>query len=266
MVKHFHFTHQGDLKAFGLETSHPGIRGGDLAHELLTSESFGIFKLDTFAPTGRNENIDCSPYLTHSGYVTKDAKSHSDQLWKFDRFGYIKEYNDRPALPPPFIVFSHLYIILKCAICRRPQWGYTALRRVLDQGQESSLLSWESYMKDHYQHKQQQRKQESQENLMKGTAESASVVLRLLQMEKGGEGHQLAGRLAVLEAQMDYLTGIISTLTENGSTSKDQILEPEGFYVQGRPQGGTARTAVLDPDREGTCCCSCHRHGRDIKK
>ncbi|XP_063813456.1 transient receptor potential cation channel subfamily M member 2-like [Pseudophryne corroboree] len=111
--------------------------------------------------------------------VFTDVESQADQLWKLYRFGLIKEYNDRPALPPPFIVFSHLYLLLKCAICRQPPWGYKALRRVLDECQESLLLSWEAYMKDNYQYKQQQRKQESQENLMKETSKRTCFFVQL---------------------------------------------------------------------------------------
>ncbi|XP_075054579.1 transient receptor potential cation channel subfamily M member 2-like [Mixophyes fleayi] len=160
-------------------------------------------------------------------YTFGEVESHTDEVWKFYRFSLIKEFNECPAAPPPFILFTHLYLMLKYAICGRPAQGHRVLRHMLDEGHESSLLSWESYMKDNYQQKQQQRYGQSQEYLVKETAESVSAVLCLLKMEKGGEGHQVEGRLSVLEEQMkqstQYLNWIISALTEKGFSSKTQI-------------------------------------------
>lgn len=41
----------------------------------------------------------------------------SHQIWKFNRFNVVMEYEQKPALPPPLIIFSHLYLIFKW--CRR---------------------------------------------------------------------------------------------------------------------------------------------------
>uniref|UniRef100_A0A667YY31 Transient receptor potential cation channel, subfamily M, member 1b n=1 Tax=Myripristis murdjan TaxID=586833 RepID=A0A667YY31_9TELE len=40
-----------------------------------------------------------------------EVKSISNQVWKFQRYQLIMTFHDRPILPPPLIVFSHLYII-----------------------------------------------------------------------------------------------------------------------------------------------------------
>lgn len=45
----------------------------------------------------------------------------SHQIWKFNRFGVVMEYEQKPALPPPLIIFSHLYLIVKW--CRRRAKG-----------------------------------------------------------------------------------------------------------------------------------------------
>ena len=47
----------------------------------------------------------------------------SHQIWKFNRFRVVMEYEQKPALPPPFIIFSHLYLIVKW--CRRRSKGRT---------------------------------------------------------------------------------------------------------------------------------------------
>ncbi|XP_075117251.1 transient receptor potential cation channel subfamily M member 2-like [Leptodactylus fuscus] len=161
-------------------------------------------------------------------YTFADIESHTDQVWKFQRFGLIKEYNERPAAPPPLIFFTHVYILLKNVICRFPAPGHKVLRCLLGEDQDLSLLSWESYMRDNYQQVQQQKEGQSQENLVKETAQSVSSMMRLFKVEKGSMGHQLETRLSLLEEQMDqfsqYLNWIISALTEKGFSSKTRIL------------------------------------------
>lgn len=47
-----------------------------------------------------------------------EVKSISNQVWKFQRYQLIMTFHDRPVLPPPMIIFSHLYIIIKRVCCR----------------------------------------------------------------------------------------------------------------------------------------------------
>jgi len=52
-------------------------------------------------------------------FARTSAISH--QIWKFNRFGVVMEYEQKPILPPPLIVFSHLYLLIKW--CRRRSKG-----------------------------------------------------------------------------------------------------------------------------------------------
>uniref|UniRef100_A0A3P9MZ21 Ion transport domain-containing protein n=1 Tax=Poecilia reticulata TaxID=8081 RepID=A0A3P9MZ21_POERE len=59
-----------------------------------------------------------------------EVKSISNQVWKFQRYQLIMTFHDRPILPPPLIVFPHIYIALKrlCCTCRRkPEGDRTSL-------------------------------------------------------------------------------------------------------------------------------------------
>uniref|UniRef100_A0A665TI38 Transient receptor potential cation channel subfamily M member 1 n=1 Tax=Echeneis naucrates TaxID=173247 RepID=A0A665TI38_ECHNA len=47
-----------------------------------------------------------------------EVKSISNQVWKFQRYQLIMTFHDRPILPPPLIVFPHIYIVLKMLCCR----------------------------------------------------------------------------------------------------------------------------------------------------
>lgn len=41
------------------------------------------------------------------------VQGNADTFWKFQRYHLIAEYQERPALAPPFIVLSHLSLVLK---------------------------------------------------------------------------------------------------------------------------------------------------------
>lgn len=52
------------------------------------------------------------------------AHTFSHEIWKFNRFGVVMEYEQKPALPPPLIIFSHIFLIIKW--CRRRTRGSTS--------------------------------------------------------------------------------------------------------------------------------------------
>ncbi|KAL0968918.1 hypothetical protein UPYG_G00273680 [Umbra pygmaea] len=47
-----------------------------------------------------------------------EVKSISNQVWKFQRYQLIMIFHDRPLLPPPLIIFSHLYLLINRVCCR----------------------------------------------------------------------------------------------------------------------------------------------------
>ncbi|NXH39793.1 TRPM6 protein, partial [Dicaeum eximium] len=49
-----------------------------------------------------------------------DLKSISNKLWKYNRYRYIMTYHEKPWLPPPFILLSHIGLLLKCIFHHQP--------------------------------------------------------------------------------------------------------------------------------------------------
>ncbi|XP_063703057.1 transient receptor potential cation channel trpm isoform X3 [Culicoides brevitarsis] len=48
--------------------------------------------------------------------IFNEVNSVSHQVWMFQRFTVVMEYQQKPVLPPPFIAFCHLYSLVKYAI------------------------------------------------------------------------------------------------------------------------------------------------------
>ena len=50
-------------------------------------------------------------------------QTDTDRIWKFQRYSLVCEYLSRPSLPPPFILFAHLwqasiYVLSRCCKCQ----------------------------------------------------------------------------------------------------------------------------------------------------
>uniref|UniRef100_A0A8C1D377 Transient receptor potential cation channel, subfamily M, member 2 n=1 Tax=Cyprinus carpio carpio TaxID=630221 RepID=A0A8C1D377_CYPCA len=53
-------------------------------------------------------------------YTFQEVQDNTDTIWKFQRYELIKEYHSRPALPPPFILLSHLILFIRAVLLRYP--------------------------------------------------------------------------------------------------------------------------------------------------
>uniref|UniRef100_W5K6R9 Ion transport domain-containing protein n=1 Tax=Astyanax mexicanus TaxID=7994 RepID=W5K6R9_ASTMX len=53
-------------------------------------------------------------------YTFTEVQDNTDAIWKFQRYELIKEYHSRPSLPPPFILLSHIYLLITHVFLRRP--------------------------------------------------------------------------------------------------------------------------------------------------
>uniref|UniRef100_A0A8D0GS91 Transient receptor potential cation channel subfamily M member 3 n=1 Tax=Sphenodon punctatus TaxID=8508 RepID=A0A8D0GS91_SPHPU len=47
-----------------------------------------------------------------------EVKSISNQVWKFQRYQLIMTFHERPVLPPPLIIFSHMTMVFQHLCCR----------------------------------------------------------------------------------------------------------------------------------------------------
>lgn len=56
----------------------------------------------------------CPPPPTRvRSYTFQVVQGNADTFWKFQRYHLIVENHERPALAPPFILLSHLNLVLK---------------------------------------------------------------------------------------------------------------------------------------------------------
>ncbi|XP_077071926.1 transient receptor potential cation channel subfamily M member 2 isoform X3 [Siphateles boraxobius] len=159
-------------------------------------------------------------------YTFQEVQDNTDTIWKFQRYELIKEYHSRPALPPPFILLSHLILFIRGVLLCYPSQRHIHFRQKLEKTEEEELLSWEAYMKDNYLASTRQDQSQSMEHRIQDTAEKVGAMSELLEREQEMVSATMAKRLTKLEEQVSEsakaLRWIIDALKSQGYKSKMQ--------------------------------------------
>ncbi|KAJ0070569.1 hypothetical protein NL108_016259, partial [Boleophthalmus pectinirostris] len=148
-------------------------------------------------------------------------------IWKFQRYELIKEYHSRPAAPPPFILLSHLYLLVRRVVLCRPAHPCTDFKYELSQTEEEELLSWEALMKDKYLTSLKQEKMQSTEHRILDTAQKVSTICERVEREEEPGSGSVVRRMARLEEQMVQSARALQWIMDN--------LRPAGFRPTDAP-------------------------------
>ncbi|KAA8588234.1 hypothetical protein FQN60_001428 [Etheostoma spectabile] len=147
------------------------------------------------------------------------------KIWKFQRYELIKEYHSRPAAPPPFIIFSHLYLFIRNMLMCRPPIISKEFKSELPQMEEEELLTWEALMKDRYLLSTQQEQSQSMERRILDTAQKVTTITDRLEREDETSSAAMVKRLARLEEQVvqsaKALQWIMDSLKCQGFAAKE---------------------------------------------
>nr|XP_061819772.1 transient receptor potential cation channel subfamily M member 1-like [Nerophis lumbriciformis] len=145
-----------------------------------------------------------------------EVKSISNQVWKFQRYQLIMTFHDRPILPPPLIVFPHIFIVLKrlCCRCRRRQDGdrddrQRRLQLLLSADELKSLHEFEEQCVDEYFREKDDEKQSSNNERIRVTCERVENMFMRLE-EVNEREHSMKASLQTVDlrlAQLEEFSG-----------------------------------------------------------
>uniref|UniRef100_A0A3Q1AP36 Transient receptor potential cation channel, subfamily M, member 1b n=1 Tax=Amphiprion ocellaris TaxID=80972 RepID=A0A3Q1AP36_AMPOC len=183
-----------------------------------------------------------------------EVKSISNQVWKFQRYQLIMTFHDRPILPPPLIIFSHLYILFnrlfrRCA--RKKQEGELdekdrGLKLRLNPEELKNLYEFEEQCVEEYFREKEDEQQSSSDERIKVTSERVenmsmrleevnerentmkaslqTVDLRLAQLE------EIHGRMAVA---LEKLAGVDRLELTRTYSRNSSVCDPSSLLRQG---------------------------------
>ncbi|XP_074173721.1 transient receptor potential cation channel subfamily M member 1 [Rhinolophus sinicus] len=102
-----------------------------------------------------------------------EVKSISNQVWKFQRYQLIMTFHDRPVLPPPMIILSHIYIMVMrlSGRCRKKREGDQdeqdrGLKLFLSDEELKRLHEFEEQcVREHFQEKEDEQRASSDQRI-----------------------------------------------------------------------------------------------------
>ncbi|KAG7468227.1 hypothetical protein MATL_G00140610 [Megalops atlanticus] len=162
-----------------------------------------------------------------------EVKSISNQVWKFQRYQLIMTFHDRPVLPPPLIIFSHIYIVLKrlCCRCRRRQEGDLderdrGLKLVLNAEELKNLYEFEEQCVEEYFREKEDEEQSSNDERIRVTSERVENMSMRLE-EVNEREHTMKASLQTVDlrlAQLEEFSGrMMSALEKLAGVDKTDL-------------------------------------------
>ncbi|KAM4826022.1 transient receptor potential cation channel subfamily M member 1 isoform 2-T2 [Thomomys bottae] len=116
-----------------------------------------------------------------------EVKSISNQVWKFQRYQLIMTFHDRPVLPPPMIILSHIYIIVMrlSGRCRKKREGDQeeqdrGLKLFLSDDELKKLHEFEEQcVQEHFREKEDEQQSSSNERIRLTSERVENMSMRL---------------------------------------------------------------------------------------
>ncbi|XP_062708443.1 transient receptor potential cation channel trpm isoform X7 [Aedes albopictus] len=207
-------------------------------------------------------------------FIEVNAVSH--QVWMFQRFTVVMEYQQKPVLPPPLIAFCHFYSLLRYLIRKAKglqQSRDNGLKLFLEKEDMERLYDFEEECVEGYFREQDALLQQSTEERIKNTDERVenmsqkiedinqkenmqsatvqNIEFRLRKVEESAD--QILSHLAVIHRFMSTHTQLQDNL--NGSTENvNALVGPGGGSITFDTRARTisesdSNTAPLQPRR-----------------
>lgn len=112
-------------------------------------------------------------------FIEVNAVSH--QVWMFQRFTVVMEYEQKPILPPPFVVFCHLYLLykyLKRKMEGKQQTYDNGLKLFLEKQDMERLYDFEEECVEGYFAEKEYKLQQSTEDRIRVTTERVENIVQ----------------------------------------------------------------------------------------
>uniref|UniRef100_K7GGY0 Transient receptor potential cation channel subfamily M member 6 n=1 Tax=Pelodiscus sinensis TaxID=13735 RepID=K7GGY0_PELSI len=149
--------------------------------------------------------------------VYYDMKSISNKLWKYNRYRYIMMYHQKPWLPPPFIILSHIGLLIN-HLChhRHPneldqEEGDVGLKLYLSDEELKKLHEFEEQCVERYFHEKSESLHSSDSERIRVTKERVEEMFSLLK-EVHEKVFYIKDSLLSLDSQLGHLQDL-SALT-----------------------------------------------------
>ncbi|XP_067886068.1 LOW QUALITY PROTEIN: transient receptor potential cation channel subfamily M member 6-like [Heterodontus francisci] len=149
--------------------------------------------------------------------VYHEMKSMSNRLWKYNRYRYIMTYHEKPWLPPPIIIFSHVALLMSRIYQHRSknevdqEEDDVGLKLYLSKKELKKLHDFEELCVEKYFHEKNENLHSSDNERIRVTTERVEEMAMQLK-EVNEKVHYVKESLHSLDSQLGHLQDL-SALT-----------------------------------------------------
>ncbi|XP_064152894.1 transient receptor potential cation channel subfamily M member 6 isoform X2 [Anguilla rostrata] len=175
-----------------------------------------------------------------------EMESMSNKLWKYNRYRYIMTYQEKPWLPPPFILLSHMTLCLSSIHRHRgrksEQEAQSGLKLYLCPEDLKRLHDFEEQCVAEYFHRKSKNLHCSQENRIRSTNQTVEEMSTQLQ-EVVEKVHEVQDELLSLDGQLGRLQDMSALVVDTLAvvSAADSRQAGEALLGLRRPFGGSCR-------------------------
>ncbi|XP_034150967.1 transient receptor potential cation channel subfamily M member 4 isoform X2 [Esox lucius] len=154
------------------------------------------------------------------------VQDHSDTYWKFQRYNLILEYHSRPCLAPPFIIISHIHLLIKRHICKIPSTKIKHFVLEIPGREASRLNTWEAIQKENIMTAQNKQEREKDSERLKRTLVKVDSVLKQMAEIRSwmSEIRDHESRVRTERAELEFCTSALSWVVE--TLSQSNMIKP----------------------------------------
>lgn len=190
-------------------------------------------------------------------FTFQSVQEHSERLWKYNRYSLIYEFFDRPALPSPFIVFTHAYRAFEALRAYCKSGGehvdrFNDFQITLSKEESQRVLSFERVAMESYMTKLSREEKDNIDTKVQTTSQRIEKVLEDIDDIKENLSHVLGQS----DAGKDDLDSQVAGRTkaaheEDGFGAREQIGRQSAAQLSsGPPEDGAAGTGGLSRMQE----------------
>ncbi|XP_062381677.1 transient receptor potential cation channel subfamily M member 4-like [Sardina pilchardus] len=152
-------------------------------------------------------------------YTFSKVQERSDTYWKFQRYNLIVEYHSKPSLAPPFIILSHLHILVKRNIRKVPSVKIHHFAQELEGKAANRLMTWEGIQKENFLSDESKKQRASDSERLKRMSVKVDGMIKQM-----AEMRDVDHRLRALESQMEFCSSSMQWLIE--SLTQANVVKP----------------------------------------
>ncbi|KAI0212564.1 Transient receptor potential cation channel subfamily M member 2, partial [Lamellibrachia satsuma] len=115
-------------------------------------------------------------------YTFNKIETNTDEHWSFEQYFLIKEYHDRPPVPPPFIILNQIYRLFRC-LCNKcdPKKVENNFAMTYPEPLDRELTVWENINVGEYVRQTQIKRQQSLDSRVKETQDRVETIAHKLE-------------------------------------------------------------------------------------